>query len=72
MGFVKSESVAIECSWADGRYEQLREMAADLLRRRISVLVAVGGEPSALAAKQATSTIPVVFGMGGDPSSPAW
>jgi putative ABC transport system substrate-binding protein len=42
-------------------------MAADLLKRRIAVLVAVGGDPSALAAKQATSTIPVVFGMGGDP-----
>ena len=66
-GFVEGESVAIEYSWADGRYEQLREMAADLLRRRIAVLVAVGGDPSALAAKQATSTIPVVFGMGGDP-----
>jgi len=66
-GFVEGESVAIEYSWADGRYEQLREMASDLLRRRIAVLVAVGGDPSALAAKQATSTIPVVFGMGGDP-----
>ncbi len=66
-GFVEGESVEIEYSWADGRYEQLKEMAADLVRRRIAVLVAVGGDSSALAAKQATSTIPVVFGMGGDP-----
>jgi ABC-type uncharacterized transport system substrate-binding protein len=66
-GFVEGESVAIEYSWADGRYDLLREMAADLLKRRIAVLVAVGGDPSALAAKQATASIPIVFGMGGDP-----
>jgi ABC-type uncharacterized transport system substrate-binding protein len=66
-GFVEGENVAIEYSWANGRYDQLREMAFELLSRRVAVLVAVGGDPSALAAKQATSTIPLVFGMGGDP-----
>jgi ABC-type uncharacterized transport system substrate-binding protein len=66
-GFVEGENVTIEYRWAHGRYEQLSTMAADLVGRRIAVLVAVGGDPSALAAKQATSTIPVVFGMGGDP-----
>jgi putative ABC transport system substrate-binding protein len=66
-GFVEGESVAIEYRWARGQYEQLPTMATDLVGRRIAVLVAIGGDPSALAAKQATSTIPVVFGMGGDP-----
>jgi putative tryptophan/tyrosine transport system substrate-binding protein len=66
-GFVKGESVAIEYRWAGGQYEQLPTMAADLVGRRIAVLVAIGGDASALAAKQATSTIPIVFGTGGDP-----
>jgi putative tryptophan/tyrosine transport system substrate-binding protein len=66
-GFVEGESVAIEYRWARGQYEQLPTMAADLVGRRIAVLVAMGGDASALAAKQATSTIPIMFGTGGDP-----
>src|ERR1700760_1828434 len=66
-GFVEGESVAIEYRWALGRYEQLPALALDLVSRRIAVLVGVGGDPSALAAKQATSTMPIVFGMGGGP-----
>jgi putative ABC transport system substrate-binding protein len=66
-GFVENESVLIEYRWALGRYELLPSMAADLVSHGVAVLVGVGGDTSAAAAKQATSTIPVVFGMGGDP-----
>jgi len=59
--------VAIEFRWAEGAYDRLPSLAADLVSDRIAVLVAVGGEPSALAAKAATSTIPIVFSVGGDP-----
>jgi putative tryptophan/tyrosine transport system substrate-binding protein len=64
-GFVENESVTIEYRWARGEYETLPAIAADLLSRGVAVLVAVGGDTSAAAAKQATSTIPIVFGMGG-------
>jgi putative tryptophan/tyrosine transport system substrate-binding protein len=68
-GFVEGENVAIEFRWANGDYRRLPELAADLVNRRVTVITAVGGEPSAVAAKQATSTIPIVFGIGGDPVS---
>jgi ABC-type uncharacterized transport system substrate-binding protein len=60
-GFIEGQSVAIEFRWARGQYQQLSALAADLVGRRVAVLTAVGGEPSARAAKQATSTIPIVF-----------
>jgi putative tryptophan/tyrosine transport system substrate-binding protein len=66
-GFVEGQNVAIEFRWARGQYDRLPEMAADLVSRRVNVLTAVGGDPSPRAAKRATSTIPIVFGMGGDP-----
>jgi putative tryptophan/tyrosine transport system substrate-binding protein len=59
----------IEFRWARGQYDRLPEIAAELVSRRVSVLTAVGGDPSPLAAKRATSTIPIVFGMGSDPVS---
>src|SRR5262249_12959988 len=68
-GFVEGQNVAIEFRWADGQYDRLPAMAADLVSRRVSAIAAVGGDPSPLAAKQATSTIPIVFGMGSDPVS---
>ena len=68
-GYVEGQNVAVEYRWARGQYDLLPAMAADLVSRRISVLVAVGGDPSPRAAKRATSTIPIVFGVGGDPVS---
>jgi putative tryptophan/tyrosine transport system substrate-binding protein len=68
-GYVEGQNVSIEFRWARGQYDLLPAMAANLVSRRVSVLVAVGGDPSPRAAKRATSTIPIVFGVGGDPIS---
>ena len=66
-GYVDGQNVVIEFRWAEGHYERLSEMAADLVRRKVAVLVATGGSPSIVAAKAATSTIPIVFTIGADP-----
>jgi putative ABC transport system substrate-binding protein len=65
-GFVEGRNVAIEFRWARGRYELLPELARDLVDRRVALIVATGGDPSAKAATAATSTIPIVFGAGDD------
>jgi putative tryptophan/tyrosine transport system substrate-binding protein len=65
-GFVEGQNLAIEYRTADGHPERLRDLAAELVRRRVAVIVAIGGPNSALAAKTVTSTIPIVFAMGGD------
>jgi ABC-type uncharacterized transport system substrate-binding protein len=67
LGYVDGENVVIVYRWALGQYDRLPGFAAELVERHVSVLVATGGEPAALAAKSATSTIPIVFAIGGDP-----
>ena len=66
-GFVEGQNVAIEHRWAEGQYDRLPALAAELVGRRVDVIVSNGGEPVAAAAKTATSTIPIVSGFGGDP-----
>jgi putative tryptophan/tyrosine transport system substrate-binding protein len=66
-GFIEDKSVSIEYRWALGRYERLPALAAELVRLPVTVLVATGGDRAALAAKKATSSIPIVFSVGSDP-----
>jgi putative tryptophan/tyrosine transport system substrate-binding protein len=65
-GFIEGTNVAVEYRWALGEYEKLPALAADLVRRNVAVIAAVGGDVSARAAEQATSAIPIVFGAGSD------
>jgi putative tryptophan/tyrosine transport system substrate-binding protein len=67
IGFVEGQNVAIEYRWAEGQYERMAQLAADLVRRRVALIAVPGSPPGARAAKAATSTIPIVFSVGDDP-----
>ena len=66
-GYIDGQNVTIEFRWAEGHYDRLPEMAADLVRHKVAVLVSTGGTPTVTAAKAATATIPIVFTTGSDP-----
>jgi putative tryptophan/tyrosine transport system substrate-binding protein len=69
VGYVEGQNVAIQFRWADGQVDRLPALAADLVQHRVAIIAATGGDPVALAVKQATARLPIVFTIGGDPVS---
>ena len=67
LGYVEGQNVTIDYRWAEGRYDRYPELVADLIRRKVSVIATGASGPAAFAAKAATSSIPIVFGVGEDP-----
>src|SRR5262249_10154897 len=66
-GFVEGQNVMVEYHWLDGQYDRLPSLMTDLVRRRVAVIATPGATPPALAAKAATATVPIVFGVSEDP-----
>ena len=66
-GYIEGENIAIEYRWAEGNYDRLPTLATDLVGRKVDVILTGGGSPAALAAKNATSLIPIVFSIASDP-----
>jgi len=65
-GYVEGQNATIEYHWLEGQYDRLPSLMADFVRRRVAVIVTLGSGPAALAAKSATSTIPIIFAVGED------